>query len=189
MDSPLYPRGIRRDDARMTAQADPYVRVYYRIIDEDPKFHGVYDSNDRLATWLRLLLAADAMYPAPATIPHGIHKPSLAFLVSVGLVDLTPGGRYRIHGMEAERASRRDHASNAARIRWASREQSSPDAPSNAPGNAQSMHSSPIRSAPIQSEPLLSPPEHGTTGQKTKREKTDLTPVRDLFPPIGSRTA
>ena len=165
----------------MTAQTDPYVRVYYRIIDEDPKFHGVYDDDHRLATWLRLLLAADAMYPAPATIPHGIHKASLAFLVSVGLIDLTSGSRYRIHGMESERAGRREHASIASRSRWASREQSSPDAPSIPPSSAQSMHSAPLLSEPLLSNPLLSRTEHERTGQKTNGEKRGLEPLGTIL--------
>lgn len=101
----------------MTAQADPYVRVYYRIID-DERFATVYDDDARLALWLRLLLIADGTYPAPAPIPAGIRRAAFTHLVDVGLVDLAPGGRFRIHGMEAERGGRAAKAAAAAKTRW-----------------------------------------------------------------------
>jgi len=101
----------------MTAQQDPYVRVYYRVID-DPKFTDVFDHDDRLACWLRLLLIADGTYPSPAPIPHGIKRGALAHLVTVGIIDLEPGNRYRIHGMKAEREGRSKKAADAAAERW-----------------------------------------------------------------------
>jgi len=54
----------------MTAQPTPYVRVYYSITD-DEKFAELYDDDGALASWLRLLITADAMYPAAAPIPAG----------------------------------------------------------------------------------------------------------------------
>ena len=84
----------------------PYSRVYWSIID-DPKFTEVYDSDRALACWLRLLIAADAIWPAPASIPATSSKTSVALLVRVGLIDLQPGGRYRIHGLDSERGIRR----------------------------------------------------------------------------------
>ena len=84
----------------------PYSRVYWSIID-DEKFAEVYDSDRALACWLRLLIAADAIWPAPASIPATSSKTSVALLVRVGLVDLQAGGRYRIHGLDAERGIRR----------------------------------------------------------------------------------
>jgi hypothetical protein len=101
----------------MTAQADPYVRVYYRIID-DERFTTVFDDDHRLACWLRLLLIADGTYPAPAPIPAGVKRAALGHLVDVGLVELAPGGRFRIHGMEAERGSRAAKAAASAQARW-----------------------------------------------------------------------
>lgn len=87
----------------------PYSRVYWQIID-DPKFEFVYDSDAHLATWLRLLLVADQAWPASAPIPATCRKASIRVLVDAGLVDLTNGGRYRIHGLDAERTRRRDAA-------------------------------------------------------------------------------
>jgi hypothetical protein len=52
-----------------------YVRVYYSVVD-DERFTGVYDT-PHLATWLRLLLLADAMWPASAYVPATERKASL----------------------------------------------------------------------------------------------------------------
>jgi hypothetical protein len=87
----------------MTERA--YCRVYYSIKD-DPKFEAIYDDDHHLATWLRLLIAADAIWPASPDIPIGARKASLAALVDVGLVDLGTSRRYRIHGLDAERGAR-----------------------------------------------------------------------------------
>lgn len=141
----------------MTAQADPYVRVYYRIVD-DPKFAEVFDHDARLATWLRLLLLADGTYPAPAPIPFGVSKAALAHLVSVGLVDLEPGNRFRIHGMAGERGTRSEKAADAARKRWRSADAMQPQSGSNAgasgPASDTRMHSAPLLSSPTRSTPL-----------------------------------
>lgn len=170
----------------MTAQQDPYVRVYYRIVD-DPKFADVFDHDARLATWLRLLLLADGTYPAPAPIPFGVNKAALNHLVAVGLVDLEPGSRFRIHGMEAERGVRGERAAAAARKRW---DQRRGDAPGNASAmqthsgrtanaseraSRHGMHSAPLRSAPLRSEDERAPEDPDddvTTLQKLAEELT-----------------
>lgn len=100
----------------MTAQDDPYVRVYYRIMD-DPKFADVYDDDAAFALWVRLLLHADAMYPAPATLPRGVRRAPLDKLVKAELVDLGTGHRYRIHGLTAEREKRAEAARFAADVK------------------------------------------------------------------------
>lgn len=96
-----------------------YVRVYWTIID-DPKFSEVYDDDRALACWLRLLISADQAWPASASVAASVRRPSLDKLVRVGLVDLVAGGRYRIHGLDAERNARQDAARNAAAMRWQS---------------------------------------------------------------------
>ena len=48
----------------------PFVKVYQSIVD-DPMFTRVFDK-PVLAQWLRMLLLADATYPASAPMPrHG----------------------------------------------------------------------------------------------------------------------
>lgn len=96
------------------AERAAYSRVYWSIID-DPKFESIYDSNDHLATWLRLLLIADQAWPAPAHLPRRASSASISALVKAGLLDIVGGGeRYKVHGLEAERQRRR---SDAERIR------------------------------------------------------------------------
>jgi hypothetical protein len=120
----------------MSAAADPYVKVYYLIAD-DERFERVYNNDAALATWLRLLLLADGMWPASAHVPQSCRKSSLALLVEVGLVELSGNGRFRIHGMDAERTKRSEHSSQAAKSRWSGNAPS--NAKSNAASNAQTM--------------------------------------------------
>jgi hypothetical protein len=97
----------------------PYSRLYHTLVD-DPRFFTVYDHDARFATWVRLLMLADAAYPASAPLPNGVNKAVLRHLVEVaGLVELVPGGRYRIHGMRKERQSRAEWGKNMARSRGA----------------------------------------------------------------------
>ncbi len=103
----------------MTAQGEPYVRVYYSIID-DPRFAEVYPNDRNLATWLRLLLGADAMYPAPAALPRSVSSRALhALAQEAGLVERIGRDHYRMHGLKGER----DKRSAAARAAGAKRAQ------------------------------------------------------------------
>lgn len=163
----------------VTAQADPYVRVYYRIID-DPKFSSVYDNDASLAAWLRLLLAADAMHPAPAHIPRGVKAAALDRLVKAELIDLLPGDRYRLHGLKSERERRQEQARKAARERWDKKDSTpTPDAlampeqsTSNADASGNGMHSDPLHSELIQSSPIPST-EAGEEWDETVRDGAD----------------
>lgn len=87
----------------------PYSRVYWDIVD-DPKFGTIFDNNDHLATWLRLLMQADAQWPASSAVPATARKASVKALSDAGLIDLVPGGRFRVHGLDAERGRRREAA-------------------------------------------------------------------------------
>ena len=87
----------------------PYSRVYWTIAD-DERFADVYNSAVALGTWLRLLLIADQSWPASAPIPVGTSTRGLQKLVSCGLVVRLDAHRYRIHGLDAERARRSEAA-------------------------------------------------------------------------------
>ena len=100
----------------MKAAAD-YVRVYQTVVD-DPKFAGIYDDDHHFSTWVRLLMAADAIWPASCPIPFGTRKASLTALVDAGIVDLGTGNRFRIRGLDKEREERSKSARNAAAMRW-----------------------------------------------------------------------
>jgi hypothetical protein len=101
----------------VTKAVRPYSRVYWEALD-DPKFVDVWDDDHRLATWLRLLIAADMAWPASAALYHGVHRGSLKWLCDVYLVDMQPRGRYRIHGLDKERDARARKAANAAQSRY-----------------------------------------------------------------------
>lgn len=160
----------------MTAQPDPYVRVYYRITD-DPKFAEVYDDDAALATWLRLLINADAMFPAAAPIPAGTDPEVLAKLIELEVVDPVGSTRYRIHGLESERTRRSEAGRANASKRW-----TKPDAtamPPHSDRNATAMrphmppHSGPImqtdalRSSPIRATPSLAEPMRADAREDT----------------------
>jgi hypothetical protein len=93
----------------------PYVKVYQSIVD-DPMFRKVYDDDAALATWLRMLLIADAMYPASAPMPKP--TPAIELLLKVRLIRKCHGNRYTVRGLEAERERRSGNARNAAAVRW-----------------------------------------------------------------------
>lgn len=93
----------------------PYSRVYHSIAD-DPMFERVYANDKALATWLRMLVIADAMYPVSA--PMTSRNPTVRLLIDCGLVIEKPGNRYTIRGLTAEREHRSATARNAAAKRW-----------------------------------------------------------------------
>lgn len=96
-----------------------YCRVYHSIVDDD-KFAEVFDNDAALATWLRLLITADQAWPASAPLPASARRRAVDLLSRVELVDLLPGSRYRIHGLDAERNRRADSARKGAAVRWQS---------------------------------------------------------------------
>lgn len=101
----------------MSGHPDPYVRVYYRVVD-DPRFERIFTDARALGTWLQLLLVADAMFPATAPMPSYIHRPSLKLLVEAGIVEIRAHQRFVIHGLASEREMRSHSARNAAALRW-----------------------------------------------------------------------
>jgi hypothetical protein len=125
-----------------------YCRVYHEIVD-DPKFRRVYDDDAALATWLRMLLIADAMYPASAPMPAT--TPAVELLLRVKLIQRRPGNRYIVTGLERERAMRSQSARNAAAMRWHS------------DGNADAMPSRAEQSRTKTSKPGLHDGQHGAT--------------------------
>jgi hypothetical protein len=106
----------------------PYARLYHGIV-EDPMFERVYDNDHALATWVRLLLMADAMYPTSAPMPP--RNPTVRLLIDCGLVIQRPGNRYSIRGLEAEGERRSEIGRYAAAVRY-QRERSANAVPSKA---------------------------------------------------------
>lgn len=145
----------------MTKVADPYSRLYWRLID-DAKFAEVYADDHHFALWARLLMAADMAWPASTALPFGTRKASLDKLVSVKLVDLLPGNRYRIHGLDRERGKRQQKAADAAASRWDER----PPMPPDPDGSANGMQPHPSGS-----------PKRMPSRDETRRDETE--PRRD----------
>lgn len=98
----------------------PYSRHYHELVD-DPKFTDVYPDDRHYACWSRLLMLADQAWPASAHLPATARKASVAKLAEVGLVDLLPDGRFRMHGLQAERERRAEQARTASNARWNAR--------------------------------------------------------------------
>jgi hypothetical protein len=169
----------------MTAQSDPYVRVYYRILD-DPKFKAVDDR--ALGLWVRLLLQADAMYPATAILPRRVHESSLTKLAEADLIELLDNDRYRVKGLAAERETRAESARFAADAKHhghaeALRRQSERmRAASGRDADALPLRSSPNRTDPILSAPLLSD-AHGASEARASNEADERT-WKDLGPKL-----
>jgi len=170
----------------MTAQTDPYVRVYYRIV-EDDRFADVYPDDRALACWLRLLIIADGAFPAPGALPRGVNETALQRLVTAGLIDRVGRDHFRVHGLESERARRSESGRKAAAVRWGQPETPPlrPDANAMRPhaaayapalqvhptASSGAMHSAPILSEPLQSEPLHSTPSPSTGSENKKTTK------------------
>ena len=127
----------------------PYCRVYWSVR-SDPKFATIYSDDANLATWLRLLIAADALWPEPADIPGSCRRKPYQALVSAGLVDDLGRGQFRIHGLDAERSVRSEQAHRASSARWNARS----NAPSNAGRNAHAFgQGMPLRAEPSRAKP------------------------------------
>lgn len=94
-----------------------YSRVYWTIVD-DPKFAAIFDDDHHLAGWLRMLLIADQAYPASGHLPTNVRRSSVKALADAGLVDLVADHRFRIHGLDAERAMRSQSGRIGAAVRW-----------------------------------------------------------------------
>ena len=181
----------------MTTQTDPYTRVYYRVLN-DPKFAGM--SSAAWGHWVRLLVIADGMYPAPAPVPRWVEDEPMQELVDRQIVDLEGQDYFRIHGMTGERATRSEAATFAADVRHVGQaeaerrraERSRAQNPGSAPAlpphaGAHAEPASPLLSAPIQSDPShASPPARPGGGGLASIGSTlaDLVP-----PPPGHRRA
>lgn len=93
-----------------------YARLYTDLVD-DPKFAGIYDDDHHFAAWCRLLMIAEGSWPASAHLPLNVRRGSVRALADCGLIDIQPGGRYRIHGLDRERELRREKAQRGGRAR------------------------------------------------------------------------
>jgi hypothetical protein len=96
--------------------AEAYSRLYHRFKREFP---GIYADDAALASWIRLLMLADASWPMRPPLPRSVRATALRKLVEAGLV-VVEGDSYGIRGLDAERTRRRDAARTGAAKRWQS---------------------------------------------------------------------
>jgi hypothetical protein len=135
----------------------PYARVYY--VDLEADYPTVWNDNDCLSTWLRMLTVAEAAWPALPEIPRSARMPFVQRIAATSLIELVGPYKYRIKGMDAERSARSNAASNAARTRYGT-------ADSTAVRTAPTM---PNQTEPNQTKPSLVAREND--GPKDKREE------------------
>lgn len=95
----------------------PYSRVYWSVR-TDPKFAPVYGDDHHFATWVRLLMLAEGTWPEPADLPARARRGSVKALSDAEIIDLLPGGMYRVHGLDKERNGRSEQARAAVRTRY-----------------------------------------------------------------------
>ncbi len=93
----------------MSAQADPYIRIYRRVRSDD-RFEHAYSCDVCLAAYLRLLLDADACYPMPASVPRSLKAHARTHLLEAGIIEAQPADCYIIHGLSSERERRSEQA-------------------------------------------------------------------------------
>lgn len=126
---------------------DRYARVRFSIMD-DPKFDGIRENTGMLGAWTLCLVVAEMAWPSPAFRPPWVSDRQFAALVDHGLVDPTPNGCYRIHGLDAERSRRTEQARTASNARW-----NAPSIPaSNAPAVGPRMPSKAKQSKSIEEQ-------------------------------------
>lgn len=117
--------------------------MYYDDMIRD--YEGVWNNNDQLATWVRMLAAADPVWPTPPELPRSVKPSVLARLKESSLIETLPAHRYRIKGFDLEREARSNAGRNAAAVRWQSK------------GNANAMPTPtpvPSQTKPIERESL-----------------------------------
>jgi hypothetical protein len=64
----------------------------------------MFDADDALlGAWVRLLIVADAVYPAAPPVPRAISDSALATLTEAGRIQRLPGDFYRVPAVNEER--------------------------------------------------------------------------------------
>jgi hypothetical protein len=110
-----------------------FVRVYHEDLIKN--YEPIWDDDRALATWLRLLVLADKLWPSPAELPRRLSRASLDKLVKAKLVTLQPNGRFRIRGLDAQRQRQVDAAKKGAAARWSKDDEPPADDPDDGAGD------------------------------------------------------
>lgn len=142
---------------------DRYARVYFDRIERDPKFDGIRNNRALYGSWLLLLQEAEKAWPSPAFPPptSWVPRRDVELFAARGIVDMTPDGRFQMHGLDSIREERAKRASHAAGVRW---------------GNAQRSASG-TADAPARSMPRT---------EETRQEETSRTRAPEGWPHLDA---
>jgi len=92
-----------------------YARFYFPEFVED--YPEVYRNDAAFATWMRLLVVAEQMWPMSAELPRSVRARPLQVLVDASLVTVD-GLTFRLKGHDAERSRRSASGRKGAAVRW-----------------------------------------------------------------------
>jgi hypothetical protein len=97
----------------MSATTERYVKVAHATLND-----AVLGADDALlGSWVRLLIVADAMYPAAPPVPRAISDASLAALIEAERIQRLPGDFYRVTELDQDREARTGRAQAGGRGR------------------------------------------------------------------------
>jgi hypothetical protein len=165
-----------------------FARVYYDDLKRD--YAAVYADDALLASWLRLLVEADSVWPSDPELPRSVSDAAIEQLADAGLIALGPRYTYAIKGYAVERADRHAKAVAAANAKGA---------PSGTPKGAPDADPTPHHSSTTPRSPLpltrgrrtngtnpratgANPRAQGTSPrQEIKRQKSDPTSIHDIL--------
>ena len=153
----------------LEALRDAYIAVPHAIA-EDDRFEKIYGDDARLATWLRLRLAADRAWPAPAMLPP-LEPEIVADLVDVELIEIVSNGRYRVPGLDEARAKRIEAARIAGLASGQARQPKPPERLRNEPFPEKGTNRSPTDQRTIGERPV---PKNGNLRKRIRRENVLL---------------
>lgn len=112
---PVPPASLCEEDTALMPSAErPYVQVFYDFAKEYPT---VYRDSEAFGAWVRLMMDAQAVWPAPASLPRWVSDAIVEKLKKAGIVTID-GDHYSIKGLDKMRAARRAQAKAAADARW-----------------------------------------------------------------------
>jgi hypothetical protein len=101
----------------MSGQDRPYIRIYFETRGDD-RFDHAYECDTCWAAYSRLLMDAEAAYPAAATLPVSLKRHAKAKLLDAGIIELRPHDCFVVHGLGAERRRRSHQGVAGAAARW-----------------------------------------------------------------------
>ncbi len=91
-------------------------RVFFDIAAEYP---AVYADDGAFATWVRLLMIADGLWPVPAVLPRSVQQEPLETLVTAGLISVS-GDHFEVKGLHKMRQAEHEQQAANAKKRWES---------------------------------------------------------------------